>query len=217
MCICWRFPACTQVPAQPDQPPHSMHGAYTCQPMSMIGVSSKESVIGGCMSGSPIRCSHTRCTKGCGLWSVGVSPQSCPQVVTGLQSLLEHADSAGKRSSHSAGQEAGLSTPQHKSCRDRTLYQQRCQPAPRALQPIYGMPLKQQLDSYRKTGARADWSPCTVLSQSTLSTCACIASVIITPAMHCCGPMQVLTDSLEPLHSNRGIVRLPTGCSQARM
>ena len=74
----------------------------------------------------------------------------------GLQSLLEHADSAGKHSSHSAGQEPGLSTPQHKSCRNRTLYQRRCQPAPRALQPIYGMPLEQQLDSCRKTGAAPD-------------------------------------------------------------
>ncbi len=81
------------------------------------------------------------------------------QVVTGLQSLLQHADSAGSKSvpagdDNDAGAIAG-----HRHKRRRTLYQDRCQPPARALLAIYRMTPKELLASLGKAGDTQHLTP----------------------------------------------------------
>ena len=74
-------------------------------------------------------------------------------MLTGLQSLLQHADSAGNKSASQADKDSVDATPEHRHKRPRTLYQDGGQPPARTLLPIYGLTPKELLASLGKTGA----------------------------------------------------------------
>ena len=81
------------------------------------------------------------------------------QVVTGLQSLLQHADLAGSRPAPAADTDNVDAAPEHRHKRPRTLHQDRGQPPARSLLPIYGLTPKELLASLGKTGASAACPP----------------------------------------------------------
>ena len=78
--------------------------------------------------------------------------------MTGLQSLLQHADSAGSKLVLSAEGDADTIS-EHRHKRPRTLYQERCQPPARSLQPIYRQTPQELLASLGKTGASTACQP----------------------------------------------------------